>query len=184
MSDDSSRSSCHRRFLRAGDRQLPQRGHPPAAARRVARQPRFAVPGVRLTPCGRRQYSGGQLRAAPRPLPQCRRAICPAIRSSNWRRRRCSCCTTSSSAGRRSWPSALLLPAAMVALFAIDLEHRLLPDKITLPGIGAGLRRSLFLPPGIRDASDRASARWRVLWADRRGLLPLFRGGRAWAVAT
>lgn len=46
----------------------------------------------------------------------------------------------------------LLLAAAMVALFAIDLEHQLLPDAITLPGIVLGLLVSLFLPPGIVDS--------------------------------
>ena len=43
----------------------------------------------------------------------------------------------------------LLFAASLVALFAIDLEHRLLPDAITLPGIVVGLTASLFLPPGI-----------------------------------
>jgi leader peptidase (prepilin peptidase)/N-methyltransferase len=59
----------------------------------------------------------------------------------------------------------LLFAAAMVALFAIDLEHRLLPDAITLPGIGAGLVASLFLPPGFRDALIGVLAGGGVLWA-------------------
>lgn len=46
----------------------------------------------------------------------------------------------------------LLFASAMVALFAIDLEHKLLPDAITLPGIVLGLVFSFFLPPGIVDA--------------------------------
>ncbi len=58
----------------------------------------------------------------------------------------------------------LVFAASMVALFAIDLEHRLLPDKITLPGIGAGLVASLFLPPGIRDAVIGAFVGGGVLW--------------------
>jgi leader peptidase (prepilin peptidase) / N-methyltransferase len=37
-------------------------------------------------------------------------------------------------------------------LFAIDLEHQILPDVITLPGIVAGLVCSFFLPPGITSA--------------------------------
>ena len=45
-----------------------------------------------------------------------------------------------------------LFAVSMVALFVIDLEHRLLPDAITLPGIVVGLAASLFLPPGLRDA--------------------------------
>ncbi len=43
----------------------------------------------------------------------------------------------------------LLFASAMVALFAIDLEHQLLPDAITLPGIVLGLVFSSFLPPGL-----------------------------------
>lgn len=36
--------------------------------------------------------------------------------------------------------------AALLALTVIDLEHRLLPDVITLPGVLLGLILSLFLP--------------------------------------
>ena len=46
----------------------------------------------------------------------------------------------------------LLFASATVALFAIDLEHQLLPDAITLPGIVIGLFASLFLPPGMKDS--------------------------------
>jgi leader peptidase (prepilin peptidase)/N-methyltransferase len=59
----------------------------------------------------------------------------------------------------------LLFASAMVALFFIDLEHRLLPDRITLPGIAAGLLASLFLPPGLRDALIGMVAGGGVLWA-------------------
>jgi len=41
---------------------------------------------------------------------------------------------------------------AMVVLFAIDLEHQILPNAITLPGILVGLVASLWLPPGLRSA--------------------------------
>jgi leader peptidase (prepilin peptidase)/N-methyltransferase len=58
-----------------------------------------------------------------------------------------------------------LFAAAMVALFVIDLEHRLLPDAITLPGIAAGLLASMFLPPGFRDALIGTLAGGGVLWA-------------------
>jgi leader peptidase (prepilin peptidase) / N-methyltransferase len=54
--------------------------------------------------------------------------------------------------------------AAMIALFAIDLEHHLLPDRITLPGIVAGLAASLFFPPGLRDALIGVCAGGGVLW--------------------
>jgi leader peptidase (prepilin peptidase) / N-methyltransferase len=58
----------------------------------------------------------------------------------------------------------LLFAAAMVALFAIDLEHHLLPDAITLPGIVVGLSASLFLPPGLRDSVVGVLAGGGVLW--------------------
>jgi leader peptidase (prepilin peptidase)/N-methyltransferase len=58
----------------------------------------------------------------------------------------------------------LLFAAGLVALFAIDLEHHLLPDAITLPGIGVGLAASLWLPPGIRDAIIGTLAGGGVLW--------------------
>jgi leader peptidase (prepilin peptidase)/N-methyltransferase len=37
---------------------------------------------------------------------------------------------------------------ALIVLFMIDLEHQILPDAITLPGIVAGLVLSVALPPG------------------------------------
>jgi leader peptidase (prepilin peptidase) / N-methyltransferase len=43
----------------------------------------------------------------------------------------------------------LLFASAMIVLFAIDLEHQILPDVITLPGIVLGLAASLVFPPGL-----------------------------------
>jgi leader peptidase (prepilin peptidase)/N-methyltransferase len=43
----------------------------------------------------------------------------------------------------------LILACAMVVLFAIDLEHQILPDAVTLPGILVGLACAVFLPPGF-----------------------------------
>jgi len=42
----------------------------------------------------------------------------------------------------------LAFACALIVLFVIDLQHRILPNVITLPGIGAGFVASLFLPPG------------------------------------
>jgi leader peptidase (prepilin peptidase)/N-methyltransferase len=42
----------------------------------------------------------------------------------------------------------LAFACAMVVLFAIDLEHHLLPNVITVPGIVIGFVLSFFLPPG------------------------------------
>jgi len=46
----------------------------------------------------------------------------------------------------------LLFACAMIVLFAIDLEHQILPNVITLPGIVIGFASSLFLPPGPKSA--------------------------------
>ena len=58
----------------------------------------------------------------------------------------------------------LAFAAALVALFAIDLEHHLLPDVITLPGIAAGLAASVFLPPGIVESLIGMLIGGGVLW--------------------
>ena len=41
---------------------------------------------------------------------------------------------------------------ALIVLFVIDLQHRILPNVITLPGIAIGFACSVFLPPGWRDS--------------------------------
>jgi leader peptidase (prepilin peptidase)/N-methyltransferase len=58
----------------------------------------------------------------------------------------------------------LLFACAMVVLFAIDLEHHLLPNVITLPGMAIGLISSAVLPPGIVDALIGALLGGGVLW--------------------
>jgi leader peptidase (prepilin peptidase) / N-methyltransferase len=65
--------------------------------------------------------------------------------------------------------SALLVPrllfaCAMIVLFAIDLEHHLLPNVITLPAIAIGLISSAVLPPGIVDAVIGVVVGGGVLW--------------------
>jgi leader peptidase (prepilin peptidase) / N-methyltransferase len=49
-------------------------------------------------------------------------------------------------------PVRLAFACAMVVLFAIDLEHQILPNEITLPGIAIGFICSLILPPGWRSS--------------------------------
>ena len=49
-------------------------------------------------------------------------------------------------------PVRLAFACAMVVLFAIDLEHQILPNEITLPGIVIGLVLSIFLPPGWKSS--------------------------------
>ena len=65
--------------------------------------------------------------------------------------------------------SALLVPrllfaCMLVVLFAIDLEHQLLPNVITLPGIVIGLIASAVLPPGFIDAIIGVLVGGGVLW--------------------
>jgi leader peptidase (prepilin peptidase)/N-methyltransferase len=48
--------------------------------------------------------------------------------------------------------SRLLLVCILIALFGIDLEHQILPNVITLPGIVAGVLLSLIAPPGWKDS--------------------------------
>ena len=48
--------------------------------------------------------------------------------------------------------SRLILVAILVALFGIDLEHQILPNTITLPGIVIGLMFSVIAPPGWQAA--------------------------------
>ena len=46
----------------------------------------------------------------------------------------------------------LIFVCALIVLFAIDLEHQILPNVITLPGISVGLAFALLGPPGWRAA--------------------------------
>ena len=47
---------------------------------------------------------------------------------------------------------ASLLACALIVLFVTDLQHKTLPNVLTLPGIVVGFVCSLFLPPGWRDS--------------------------------
>lgn len=58
----------------------------------------------------------------------------------------------------------LLFACMLVVLFAIDLEHQLLPNVITLPGIVLGLIASAVLPPGLVDALIGVVIGGGVLW--------------------
>ena len=57
-----------------------------------------------------------------------------------------------------------MFAAAMIVLFTIDLNDRILPNVITLPGIVVGLAFSLVAPPGFRDALIGAVACSLALW--------------------
>ena len=46
----------------------------------------------------------------------------------------------------------LLFGCALIVLFVIDLDHHILPNVITLPGIAIGFALSFFGPPGWRSS--------------------------------
>lgn len=48
--------------------------------------------------------------------------------------------------------SRLVFACAMIVLLVIDLQHRILPNVITVPGTVVGFLFSLFAPPGWRSA--------------------------------
>jgi leader peptidase (prepilin peptidase) / N-methyltransferase len=58
----------------------------------------------------------------------------------------------------------LLFACVLIVLFAIDLEHHLLPNVITLPGILVGLAFSTMLPPGLTDALIGTLVGGGILW--------------------
>jgi leader peptidase (prepilin peptidase)/N-methyltransferase len=58
----------------------------------------------------------------------------------------------------------LLFASGLIVLFAIDLEHHLLPNVITLPGIVVGLAFSAMLPPGVVAALVGAVLGGGILW--------------------
>jgi leader peptidase (prepilin peptidase)/N-methyltransferase len=62
-------------------------------------------------------------------------------------------------------PVRLVFACALIVLFMIDLEHQILPDVITLPGIVIGVVCSLFLPPGPIMSLLGVVAGGGLLWA-------------------
>jgi leader peptidase (prepilin peptidase)/N-methyltransferase len=61
--------------------------------------------------------------------------------------------------------SRLLFGCALIALFAIDLEHHLLPNVITIPGIVVGFALSFFTEPGWISSLIGIAVGGGVLWA-------------------
>mgnify|MGYP001200660025 FL=1 len=59
----------------------------------------------------------------------------------------------------------LLFAAAMIVLFVIDLQHRILPNVITLPGVVIGVAASFFFDPGWRAALIGVAVGGGALWA-------------------
>jgi leader peptidase (prepilin peptidase)/N-methyltransferase len=59
----------------------------------------------------------------------------------------------------------LAFACALIVLFVIDLQHRILPNVITLPGIAAGFVASVFLPPGWLSSAIGILAGGSILFA-------------------
>ena len=58
----------------------------------------------------------------------------------------------------------LVFVAAMIVLFVIDLQHRILPNVITLPGVVIGVAVSLLFEPGWQASLIGVAAGGGVLW--------------------
>jgi len=55
--------------------------------------------------------------------------------------------------------------SALLVITVIDLYHKIIPDMISLPGIGVGLLGSLlFLPPSFWDAMAGAALGWGLFY--------------------
>jgi len=63
----------------------------------------------------------------------------------------------------------LIFGCAMIVLFVIDLQHKLLPNVITLPGMIVGLLLSEVAGPGWKSSAVGALAGYVVLWAIAEG---------------
>ena len=89
---------------------------------------------------------------------------------------------------RRLRPTAAagaLFCAALLALAAIDVEHFLLPDRITLPGIALGLARAAAPRPGIaRRTRSRAPSSAPASCSSWRGSGSSCAESREWDSAT
>ena len=64
--------------------------------------------------------------------------------------------------------SRLIFMGAMVVLFVIDWQHRILPNEITLPGAVVGIVFSMFLPPVWFDSVVGVVGGWTLLLLIRR----------------
>ena len=123
--------------------------HLPAAAWWVDRLARFDLSAVRTGARVVRQHSDLQLSRAARPMPQLRGANLVAYSARGAGHGR----DVRRLAGGYYGPgwllaSRLAFGCALIVLFAIDLEHHLLLNVITLPGIVVGFAFSFFTEPG------------------------------------
>ena len=139
--------------------------------RRVDRSPP-RVPALRPADPALRQHPDPQLPDAARPLPPLRRAhlgALPAGRAADrsprpWR------CSRSASAHALL---AFAFLAALIVITFIDLDHQIIPDAISLPGIGVGWpRRSVSAHPSWKASLGGIVLGGGLLWAVAEGYYP------------
>jgi leader peptidase (prepilin peptidase)/N-methyltransferase len=58
----------------------------------------------------------------------------------------------------------LVFAAVLIVLAFIDIDHRILPDAMTLTGIPLGVLASVWLPPGVRDSLIGIALGGGILW--------------------
>jgi leader peptidase (prepilin peptidase) / N-methyltransferase len=58
----------------------------------------------------------------------------------------------------------LVFAAVLIVLAFIDIDHRILPDSMTLTGIPLGVLASVWLPPGVRDSLIGVALGGGMLW--------------------
>ena len=58
----------------------------------------------------------------------------------------------------------LAFAAVLIVLAFIDIDHRILPDSMTLTGIPLGVLASVWLPPGWRDSLIGVALGGGILW--------------------
>ena len=128
-----------RRCCGPARRQLPERLHPPPAAAAVGRLARVALPVLRRPLAW---YDNVPVVSYVALRGRCRYVRAPDLaplsdhRGRDRRRVPAPLARVRADAAAR-W-CALLFACALIVLFAIDLEHQILPNVITLPGIVVG----------------------------------------------
>ena len=145
--DRGLRGSCRR--VRSDHRLLPERRRLPAPPRRVALDTRLTLPVVRDADQAVRQRPGIRLALAAGTLPRLSSADLAPLSPGRGRDGRALCAgrswPTTTPAGRRS---GFVLVLVLVPVALIDLDHRLIPNKITAPAAVLALVIGTALDPG------------------------------------
>ena len=112
-----------------------------------------------------RQRAGGQLDRPARALRLLRRHGLGAVPDRGAGHRLAFALIAWLTSDRPAVPGPLVLACVLIVLFGIDLEHQILPNVITLPGIVVGFAFSAGRPPGWRDSLHRILLGGGVLYA-------------------